>query len=325
MFKTKFILFLLLISCVTGCTRIKSEKEVLKYAKNKFGSVELINKQQNDGENPKYTLKDEKNNFIYECFPYISDFSIDGTTLFKVSKISCSFDKSYKEFIYDKIKGNDFIIENNIELYIPNEGMYFDGKDSFQSFYINIKNIVTESVYVKILKKIKEIDERNYFNDFALEIYDKNTEKRIGAITTKDYVLRTNNDERDNWFIEYAKRTYNSSTNDDFDEIEFLRKESDVLIKNHSHIYNKLLTRVDEKQKEELQTATTTIYYFYDNIAQIEFYIIDYYVSGQACYLNNYSAKVRNEQTLYDCMWWKKLFMLLIKLRENNKTLNFFF
>ena len=176
---------------------------------------------------------------------------------------------------------------------------YNDGKKTYESFIIYDNNLKTENTYQNILKQIEKIDKRNYFKNIALEIYSNN--EKIGTMTTDDYKLLTILQEQDEWFLNYANKMYSKNGNVNSNEISFVRKEKNVLIKEREEIYKALLKYPYVGQDEELENATTNIYYFYDKVAKIEFYIIDYYVSGQQCYFNNYKEEIRNPYT--KCQW----------------------
>ena len=94
--------------------------------------------------------------------------------------------------------------------------------------------------------------------------------------------------------FDYAKKMFSTNGEANFNEIIYLRKEVDVLIKDNDEIYNGLLKENYFGLEEKLKTATTTIYYFYDNIEELAFYIIDYQLDGMGYYFNNYPIDVRN-------------------------------
>ena len=174
----------------------------------------------------------------------------------------------------------------------------------FSTYNLYVSALDDSDFYKKIFNLISQLDERNILVNYykAFVIYDSVTKEKLGSITSKDYKLLTPLEEHDKWFIDYANRTFSSSAKSDSSEIEFVRKEENVKIKDNNEIYQKLLSRASTEQKNELDTAVTTIYYFYDNVADINFYIIDYQILGQACYYNNYSGTIRNSYN-NNCKW----------------------
>lgn len=299
----KIIMVIIVMISITGCGKIKSEKQVLKNAKKEYGTAEVVSKEVISKDNVIYILKDKKDNFMYQCKSYMQDIGMDGSTFFTHPTITCDFNSNYQNYITNQMKNTKLIMNHNLTI-LKSDTDYYDGNGSFHSFEIHGKS-VNEEHYKSILKELQKIDDRNYFKKIALQIYD-DTNKKIGVITSNNYQFLTVLEEHDKWFIEYANRTFSKSGRKDSEEIEFVRKEENVLIKDREELYEILFKNASLDDRENLETATTTIYYFYDNVAKIDFYIIDYYIFGQACYYNNYSAEIRNDYTnsLRCKEWW---------------------
>lgn len=301
--KKIIIITILLLIFTTGCGSVKTEREIKKYANKNFGEVEVVNKNEISDKSVIYTLKDVKHNFLYECKSYMEKIDADGTTFFSYPTTECNFDDNYKEYIYNEIKKESIIINNNIDISLTKNNLYYGFNKDFQSFDIYTSNLNDEIIYADILKKIENIDDIDYFDNYSIEIYDSNTKEKIAVITNEEYKLLSSSEENDKWFIEYAKWSFSDGDKSNYDEIEFIRKEENVLIKDRRKIYNGLSRRATSLEIDRLSTDVTTIYYFYDNVEKIEFYIVDYYITGQGCYFNNYSAEIRNDYVKDMCSW----------------------
>ncbi len=62
----KMIMIISMIGIITGCGKIKSEKQVLKNVKKKYGAAEVVSKEVISKNNVIYILRDKEDNFTYQ-------------------------------------------------------------------------------------------------------------------------------------------------------------------------------------------------------------------------------------------------------------------
>ena len=184
------VLCALVILCLCGCStkkedvKLKSEKEITQYASDKYGTAIYIGKETNTNL-IKYSLQDKEYKFDYECTSYISKFCIDSTcTELYDETTTCNFDTNYEKFIIDTLN-----LDNIYEDYITNSPSNSERKFIFAVNYEN-GGIEKENLQ-EITKKFKQIDNRKYFDNYHIAVYDNNN-IYIGVYdtTTNKYIDR---------------------------------------------------------------------------------------------------------------------------------------
>lgn len=300
----KIYIFMFLLLIITGCGNKKvdnTEQESIIYTE--FGPTKLVDEEEQDNKEFIYKLQDVEYEFGYTCKSEKLD--LDRKIYFRNSEVNCSFYDDYVSYLFNKVSSDDLIKNNDLRL--DSSDLYSIYKES-KSVIFNLytSNFDLEDVYISLLEKFEELDNRGYIKYFQFDIIDRKTDTKIGNINSKDKKLVSKAEENSQWFVEYANRTFSTSGKSDAGEIELVRIEENVLIKSRKDMYNNIYRKTSIEHDEELESALTNIYYFYDNIAHEEFYMIDYYVLGQGCYYNTHKSPIRNKYSKSMCEnWWK--------------------
>lgn len=184
------VLCALVILCLCGCStkkedvKLKTEKEITQYASNKYGTAIYVSKETNTNL-IKYSLQDKEYKFDYECTSYISKLCIDATCAELYDETTtCNFDTNYKKFIIDTLN-----LDNIYEDYITNYPSNSERKFIFAVNYEN-EEMKKENLQ-EITKKFKKIDNRKYYDNYHIAVYDNNN-IYIGVYdtTTNKYIDR---------------------------------------------------------------------------------------------------------------------------------------
>lgn len=161
------IFFILLLN---GCS-VASEKEIIRFANEKYGEATLIRTEKIDDEEVVCYFKDKEYSFEYFVSSYMNDIVIDGATFGSTENKGSNFDITYYNYINDTIKGDIHDIEDKYNVNISiSDGtyIYYFARISYNSN--DTSNAALVSGEVSDL--YTSIDSRHYWKDMVVEVYD---------------------------------------------------------------------------------------------------------------------------------------------------------
>lgn len=255
--------------------KLKTEREIVKYASNKYGKAIYVSKKQKN-DSIKYTLQDKEYKFNYECSSSITQFCIDGScaeSYFETS--NCYFDRAYQQFILDKLDLNN-IYENFSKNYPSNSST---NKFIFAVKYENEK--VAKANVAKLAKKFKKIDKRKYFKDYHIAIYDNN-DNYLGIYNTtlNKYINRY---EEAAEGMTYSFATVVNHRNDNLDGIKYLYYKR-IQYKDVENF------KIEWLQKSDVTAEDWTTAYYFDYKGRTYFMLDDkVFITDQSIF-NRYIA-----------------------------------
>jgi len=163
-----------------GCTgKLKTKQEMSDYAKKNFGSAIVVKEESSVSESDSnakainYTMQDDEYKFNYTCTTSLSKLCIDNScTNDYLEGTDCNFKWKYIEYIKNNVDiGNKYDTKDNNSYSSDDILMYVK--------YGNEEEAKDEAS--KISKIIKDIDNRNYFKNYYVGVFDLNN-VYIGAI-----------------------------------------------------------------------------------------------------------------------------------------------
>lgn len=160
--------FCLLLLGLTGCKTDKeeisllTEKEALRYAKNRFGNALVVSTEEiEDG--VCYTLQDEEYGFLYTIKDQIFQVAIDASkTGFYDHTVSSNFDQAYRLCLMEKLKSTEKIY--------PHWGSNPSGDAVLFGLSVESEEEAKEKL-PELAQKVQMLDQRKFFGEYHLGAY----------------------------------------------------------------------------------------------------------------------------------------------------------
>ncbi len=196
-----FTLVVSFIFCVllTGCS-VASEKEIKKYANEKYGEATLIRTDELSDKNRKCYFKDEEYGFEYYVSSYMHDIVIDGSDFGATESKASDFEMAYYNYMVDVVKDDLAKIEKEYDV----ELSVSDGTYIYYFARIQYRSADTSNVAV-VSKEVSDlytsIDTRGYWKDLDVEAYDSE-DNYLGAYHYQQEKWMTHEEEVDLFYID---------------------------------------------------------------------------------------------------------------------------
>jgi len=198
---TLVIYFILTIS-LTACS-VASEKEIIKYANDKYGEASLIRTDEVNDKNIRCYFKDKEYGFEYYVSSYMNDIVIDGSNFGATENKGSNFDIEYYNYINDSIKDELSLIEEKYDVDIA----LSDGTYIYYFAKINYRSQDASNV-CQVSKEVSDlytaIDKRHYWKNLDVEAYDSKG-NYLGAYHYEQDAWMTPEDEGDLIYIDNIK------------------------------------------------------------------------------------------------------------------------
>ena len=171
--KNKIILILfVLLSFVLGGCSVASEKEIVSFAKDKYGEATLIRTDSSD-EEVRCHFKDKEYGFEYYVTSYMNDIIIDGSNFGASENKGSNFDIQYYNYLNEAVKDDLALLEKKYNIKISvSDGTYI-------YYFARITYISTDTTNVALVSKevsdlYTNLDTRHYWKNLVVEAYDAN-------------------------------------------------------------------------------------------------------------------------------------------------------
>ena len=256
------VIYLALAFCLTGCS-VASEKEVVKYAEEKYGEATLLRTEEQGDEEITCYFKDKEYGFEYSVSSYMNDIFIDGASFGSAESKGSNFDIQYYNYINDAIaKDLEFIEQKyNVDISISDGTyIYYFAKVSYKSKDTTNVALVTKEVS----DLYTTLDTRHYWKNLDVEAYDMDG-SYLGAYHYEQGKWMTPEDENDLFYIEHIKNL-NS-------EAVYLRKEQHLFTETGVNI-NDVVTVLGDPEV----TVDSTVTYYIFSVDKEEYYMCDFMV-----------------------------------------------
>jgi len=171
--KNKIILILsvFLSIILAGCS-VASEKEIVRFAKDKYGEATLIKTDDSDKEVKCY-FKDKEYGFEYYVTSYMNDIIIDGSKFGATENKGSNFDIQYYNYLNDAVKDDLALLEKKYNIKITvSDGTYIYYFAKINYIYADTTNVALVSKEVSDL--YTNLDTRHYWKNLDVEAYDAN-------------------------------------------------------------------------------------------------------------------------------------------------------
>lgn len=194
-----YVIYFMLSILLTSCS-VASEKEIIRYANEKYGEAELIRTDALSDDNIRCYFKDKEYGFEYYVSSYMNDIIIDGSYFGATENKGSDFDIQYYNYMNDSLSDELSILENkyNIDISIS------DGTYIYYFAKINYKSQDTSNV-AQVSKEVSDlytsIDTRRYWKNLDVEAYDYNG-NYLGAYHYVQGKWMTPEDEEDLLYID---------------------------------------------------------------------------------------------------------------------------
>ncbi len=256
------LICVLLLLSLAGCS-VASEKEVVKYAEEKYGKATLVKTEEPSDEEIVCYFKDKEYGFEYYVTSYMNDIIIDGSTFGSAENKGSNFDIQYYNYINDTIEADLSAIENkyNVDISIS------DGTYIYYFARIYYKTSDTSNVEV-VSKEVSDLytalDTRHYWKDLVVEVYDANDEY-LGAYHYEQEAWMTPEDETELFYIEHIENLTSKAV--------YLRKEQHSFTETGVDI-NNVVTVLGNPEV----TVDSTVTYYIFSVDGEEYYMCDFMV-----------------------------------------------
>lgn len=256
------ITFLLIVLSFGGCS-VASEKEIVKYANDKYGEAELLKTEKPDDENTICYFKDKEYDFEYYVKSYMNEILIDGSSFGSTENKGSNFDIQYYNYINKEVGSDLSLLEQkyNIDISVS-DGTYIY---YFARIYYKSSNTSNVSAVTKEISDLyTTVDTRNYWKDLVVEAYDESG-NYLGSYHHSRNGWMTFEDEYD---IKYIDEIANLS-----DDAKYLRKEQHSFTETGVNIQEV----VQVLGNPEIKPDSTVTYYIFTVDGQ-EYYMCDFMV-----------------------------------------------
>ncbi len=201
--KNKIILIIsVLLSLVLGGCSVASEKEIVSFAKDKYGEATLIRTDSSDKEVKCY-FKDKEYGFEYYVTSYINDIIIDGSNFGASENKGSNFDIQYYNYLNEAVKDDLALLEKKYNIKIT----VSDG--TYKYYFAKINYIYADTTNVALVSKevsdlYTNLDTRHYWKNLDVEAYDAN-ETYLGAYHYEYSKWMNPEEENDLFYIEHIE------------------------------------------------------------------------------------------------------------------------
>lgn len=144
------LIMLLSVLFLTACGELKTEEELLKYAKSHYGKVQHIRTEEDEKHRTVY-VKDKKYGFEYSLTTYIATFGMDGSSMDLWAEISSNHDEVYFDYLVSEVAGDT--------------GYTLSTEKSGQDYYVYTYGKLTEGQKEEVCKAIHKKDKKKVFNN----------------------------------------------------------------------------------------------------------------------------------------------------------------
>ena len=166
MYKKGLALVSLVCLLLSGCGKVASTSDLLKYAESSFGESELVSAITTDSTST-LILKDKEYSFEYRVSSYLMDINIDGSSFGNLPAKSSSFGESYIDCFKALYSDTLNEIDGSIDFYT---GFRISSDDAFIELTVDT-DVDYESVCKTLVSAIKEYDTRGFLLDSRIRIY----------------------------------------------------------------------------------------------------------------------------------------------------------
>ncbi len=256
-----FLCFMLPLFIV-GCS-VASEKQIVKFAKEKYGEATLIKTEESGDEKTVCYFKDKEYGFEYYVTSYMNEIIIDGSSFGSTENKGSNFDIQYYNYINEVVGSDVSMLEQkyNIEISVS-DGTYIY---YFARIYYKSSDTANVSTVTKEISDLyTAVDTRNYWKDLVVEAYDEDG-NYLGAYHHSRGGWMTTEDEYD---MKYIDEISNLSS-----DAKYLRKEQHLFTETGVNIQDVVQVLGNPEVKEN----SLVTYYIFTVDGQ-EYYMCDFMV-----------------------------------------------
>lgn len=175
---------LTIVLCSCGSTPA-TKSEILRYARNEYGTATVIYIEEISEDEIKYYLKDSEYGFEYYIVSKVTGINIDGSTLGKTESKNSDFILAYYNHITEMLNNELDELEDSYGVEIDADatecyGVGFNVTINYKTDDLQIGPKLSEKVY----DLYKECDTRECWLTSEIDVYDKNGEK-VGCYYSK--------------------------------------------------------------------------------------------------------------------------------------------
>lgn len=257
-----FVLCLFLTLSLSACS-VASEKEVVKYAEEKYGEATLLKTEEPSDEEIICHFKDKEYGFEYYVVSYMNDIVIDGATFGSAENKGSDFDIQYYNYMNETLEDDLALIEGkyNVDISVS------DGTYIYYFAQVNYKSSDASNV-AQVSKEISDlytsIDTRHYWKDLDVEAYDSQG-NYLGAYHYEQEKWMTPEDEEDLFYIEHITNLTSKAV--------YVGKEQHVFTDTGVDINDV----VQVLGNPEVKTDSIITYYFF-TVDDEEYYMCDFMI-----------------------------------------------
>ena len=257
--------YMVLAMCLSGCS-VASEKEIIRYAKEKYGEATHIKTEKVSDDNTRCYLRDKEYGFEYYVSSYMNDIIIDGANFGASENKGSDFDVKYYNYMNDAIKEELSLIEEkyNVDIVISDGTyIYYFAKVNYQASDSSNVALVTK----EISDLYTSLDTRHYWKDLDVEAYD-NKGNYLGAYHYEQGRWMTPEDEEDLIFIDNIENLS--------DKALYIRKEQHYFTETGVNINDV----VQVLGNPEVKTDSKVTYYIF-TVDGKEYYMCNFMVMNE--------------------------------------------
>lgn len=196
-----FTLVICFLFCVllTGCS-VASEKEIKRYASEKYGEAFLIRTDELSDEDRKCYFIDKEYGFEYYVSSYMYDIVLDGASFGATENKASDFEIAYYNYMVNAVKEELALIEKEYDVGIStSDGTYIYYFARIKYHSADTSNVAGVSKEVSDL--FTSIDTRGYWKELDVEVYDSE-DNYLGAYHYQQEKWMTHEEEVDLFYID---------------------------------------------------------------------------------------------------------------------------
>ena len=249
---------------------VKSENQIVEYARKNFGNCTLISTQTDENGSRKCIFRDNEYGFEYYVQSSMHDINIDGSKFGSTESTDSNFSSQYFSVLQNNCQEQFLQVEAKYDVTVSKGDIV-----NFMVIKCSNSKIDFLGAAEKLADVIISFDGRKYYKDSSFGIYD-DQDNRLGSYSIHEKKWTAADDEYDFVYINEAKQINRHS--------EFIRKEK-LLFKD---------TGLDPKQVKvplgtDDYTYKTPVTYYYFTVNGKEFFIADFMIDYDASLIRHYS------------------------------------
>ena len=271
--------FLLLVCGISSCGRVKTAKELHKYANKTYGECTVVSSTEEDKKTV-ITVHDKLQDFDYQVYSRMNDLNIDGSSFGSIPNTSSDFDKKLEE----KVLSN---ADDELNSVCSKYKVKMETSDFCMLVIRSNDEEAAKSAASECAETIQKQNLNHRLDNWRITAYADNKndylhDEKYAVIILPDIKLL---DREDEITLEYIQRAQSQTDS----KAEFIRKEVKKFSDTGANL-NQVVSTLGQDYPTEMDSPVT--YYYFRSSKGEEFFLCNFLCedekTGGYYYYTNY-------------------------------------